>query len=40
MAIAKKLFKKSSQQGSDDGIPLEERPHRMITISTNLSARL
>ncbi len=39
MAIAKKHFKKSSQQRSDDGIRLEERPHRVIIISANLSAR-
>ena len=39
MAIAKKHFKKSSQQGSDDGIRLEGRPHRVIIISANMSAR-
>jgi hypothetical protein len=39
MAIAKKHFKKSSHQGSDDGIRLEGRPHRVIIISANLSAR-
>jgi hypothetical protein len=39
MAIAKKHFKKSSQQGSDEGIRLERRPHRVIIISANLSVR-
>jgi hypothetical protein len=39
MAIAKKHFKKSSQQGADDGIRFEGRPHRVVIISANLSAR-
>jgi hypothetical protein len=38
MAIAKKHFKESSQQGSDNGIRLEGRPHRVIIISANLGA--
>jgi hypothetical protein len=36
MAIAKKHFKKSSQQGSDDGIRLEGRPRWVIMVSANL----
>jgi hypothetical protein len=39
MAIAKKHSKEPSQKGSDDGIRLEGRPHRVTIISANLSAR-